>query len=467
MKLPIPNELSIKLLIFVFFLVGLENIQLPPLEKHEWRQTLTLSIAQNFVEHPNFFYPRMDIGGATEGIISCEFPIFNYILAILFKFLGNHHWFGRLLNWTVSCIGLWFFYDLIRKMTNQRTAFYALAAIMGSIVFEYARKSMPDTFALFVTMSGVWFLRSYLEKENLKYLITGFLLTAIGILSKIPFLLLLTFLIPPFLSEAYSFKAKRNVAIAVFVAMIAVSAWYFYWMPFLLEHYKNQLIWPVSLTEGWFIVTEKLLNESWQMLLDKPFHFKTPFLVAVMGLGLIWAGPAKHLKLLCLSYLIIFFLFTLKTGIVFPTHEYYVIPLLPLLALSIGYFFDQLNYKNILALGLFVLVFWSGFYENKLLSFNPSANSRNYMLGLSQIMDRYSQPNDKIMVNCSSYNAFMMYWAKRTGWTVNNDVPGKTEWMADFKSQGLKYIVIDRHFLGETLPYPLLYEDKDFRIYQP
>ncbi|MDO8969483.1 MAG: glycosyltransferase family 39 protein, partial [Saprospiraceae bacterium] len=194
MKSTINHAFSIKILILVFFLVGLENITLPPIDAHDWRQTLTLSIAHNFLDHSNIFYPRMDIGGQGDGIMACEFPIFNYLLAGIFKIFGPHDWYGRLLNWTISCAGLCFFYELVRKSSNARVAFFASIALMGSVVFEYARKSMPDTFALFTTMAGVWFLWRYIERGALKYLILGFILTVCGILSKIPFLVLLSFL---------------------------------------------------------------------------------------------------------------------------------------------------------------------------------------------------------------------------------------------------------------------------------
>lgn len=467
MKQLISKELGIKIAILAFFLVGLENIQLPPLDIHEWRQTLTLSIAHNFLENPNIFFPRMDIGGNTEGIIACEFPVFNYLLAGIFKLFGTHDWFGRLLNWTVSCIGLWFFFDVVRKSTNFNTAFYALIALMSSIIFEYARKSMPDTFALFVTITGVWFLWNYLQNQSKKYLVVGAVLVTLGILSKIPFVLLLIFLLLPFLDEQYPRTAKRNLVIAIGLGLIGVVWWYFYWMPYLLEHFKNQLIWPVSLIEGYDIVTRKMANDSWRMTLDIPFHHKIPCLVAIMGLGVIWTGANHKLKIVALLYIAVFFLFTLKTGIVFPTHEYYVIPLVPLLALCAGCFLDQLKLKAFVTIPIAIVLFYTGFKENRQRSFNPVSNNRSYMMGLTEVMQKYTQPADKIMVNNGPFNPFMMYWAQRKGWTVNPDVTTKQEWMEDFKKQGLKYIVLDRHISDDSLPYPILYEDTHFKLYKP
>jgi len=69
------------------------------------------------------------------------------------------------------------------------------------------------------------------------------------------------------------------------------------------------------------------------------------------------------------------------------------------------------------------------------------------------------------MVNDGSFSPTVMYWAKRKGWSVNQDVPSKTEWMDGYRKQGLKYIVMDRNLSDEKLPYILLYEDGNIRIY--
>ncbi len=464
MNLKLSTSHWIKILIAIFFLVGLENILLPPLDEHGWRQTLTLSIAQNFLDHPNIFYPRMDIGNETEGIIACEFPTFNYLIAFFFKIFGVNYWSGRLLNWTVSCIGLWFFYSLVKKVFNARAGFFALLAIMGSIVIEYARKTMPDTFALSLCVAGVWFLWNYLEGQSRKYLLLGFILTTLGILSKIPYIMMLTFLIPPMLDKQYDLKAKKWVVICLGITMVCVGWWYYYWWPYLIETYKNQLIWPCSFQEGWRIVIEQRGQESWHALWSAPFYFKIPFLLSIMGLGLIWAGKNSKLILLTIVYALIFFAFALKSGVGFPTHEYYSIPLVPLLALCFGHFFDQLQWKQGYSIVLAVLIMAPGFLHNKEKSFTPK-NHRAYLMGLSDIMDKYTQPTDKIMVNDGAFSPTIMYWAKRKGWSVNENVPLETGWMDGYQKQGLKYILMDRHIYDKPLPYKLLYEDSNFRLY--
>ena len=116
MQLPsiIKRPKILQILLSIYFLFGLHNITHPPLDDHAWRQTLTISVAKNLVDHPNPMFPRMDIGGDTEGIIAGEFPAFNSLMSLCYRVFGYDHWYGRLINWSIGCLGLWYFYLLIK-----------------------------------------------------------------------------------------------------------------------------------------------------------------------------------------------------------------------------------------------------------------------------------------------------------------------------------------------------------------
>jgi 4-amino-4-deoxy-L-arabinose transferase-like glycosyltransferase len=467
-RIPYLNQLlDIRIFIALFFLLGLENIMLPILDAHDWRQTLTLSIAENFLDHPNIFFPRTDIGGATEGIMACEFPAFNYILSIIYRIFGVHDWYGRLLNWSIACAGLWFFYALCRRLSNGRAAAIATIALAATITFEYARKPMPDTFALFVTLAGVWAVWTYLESGKTGGLVAGALLIAVGVSSKIPFCIPVLFLIDPLSRPEIAKKLKINAVVGVGLAGIWVAWWYFFWMPYLLEHYHNQLIWPYSLSEGWKIVMEEKVADSWRVLVDEPFHFRPAFLCAVMGLGVLLTVGEKRLKWIFPAYMALFFYFVLKTGIVFPTHEYYVISLTPMLAFCFGYFFDRLGWKNMfIALGAGLMLYF-GFSTNKRRSFTPG-DAKTHYLYVGDMVRRFVPPGDKLMVNTGAFNPTLMYFTGYQGWACNADVLEKSTWIQDFKEKdGLDYILIDRQYADQTLPYQLLYEDAHFRLYKP
>lgn len=67
-----------------FILIRLENINLPPLDEHAWRQSITLGVARNYLEwDTHFFHPRTVICDSRGGIQAQEFPLFNYCIFLL------------------------------------------------------------------------------------------------------------------------------------------------------------------------------------------------------------------------------------------------------------------------------------------------------------------------------------------------------------------------------------------------
>jgi hypothetical protein len=53
----------------------------------------------------------------------------------------------------------------------------------------------------------------------------------------------------------------------------------------------------------------------------------------------------------------------------------------------------------------------------------------------------------------------------RIGWSVDDRMKD-AEWVRGESTVGLNYMIIERSRWNEPLPFPLLYEDEDFRVYQ-
>jgi len=455
---------DIKWWIFLFFLVGLENIDAPPLDMHAWRQTLTIMISKNFYEiDSNIFFPRTDIGGATEGIMATEFPIFNYILSIFYQIFGFQDWYGRLFNWVVSNLAVLAFYQVLKRAFGHPTAFLSALVYMISITFIYARKTMPDTFSLSLVIIAVNFAWLYLEHKKWSNLLFSTVLFTMGILSKIPSICFAAILLIPILNNLKEdIKPKLYLIGAWAAGCLIMLAWYFLWMPYLLETYKNQLIWPVSLAEGWTIFLDRYKDVHYRF--HQAFHSYYFFVFSVAGSALILWKEKVSVRLFFLGYCSLFLLFILKTGEVFPSHDYYVIPITPLMALAIGYFFHNIpisiHFKTILLL----VLMWPAFSYKKEKSFREP--DTKYYLTIKEIVNEYIPNTGKIMVNGGQFNPTLMYFTGRRGWTVNNDILTKVDWMPDFKRDGLTHILQDRRHLDDLLPYELVFENSDIRIYK-
>ncbi len=461
--------LSISLVLV--YLVGLFFINQPPTDDHNWRQTLTLMIARNFMEpDANIFFPKYDIG-KTPGIMSTEFPFYNYVLSFFYKVLGYNEWVGRWLNWTVTFTGFWFFYKTMKRFKGEWMGLFSALFLMFSVVLVYARKTMPDTFALSLVLIGVYYAWIYLEEMRKRDLILGFVFLTLGFLNKISFIPPAMILLIPFFEVRNPLRGKINFAGLMIVTLGMIGFWYGYWMDYLLETYQNRLIWPTTLSDGWQVFiknTQAHLN----IFQDVVYRNATSYYLALAGIvAAIFSRDVKYL-IAFISYSFVTFLFILKTAGTFHTHEYYVILYVPMMAMNIGYLFNKLigdKQKPIMVYALFLVALVLAFFPlRRVYEDYQYGQTHNYHITLKPIVDKYIGPADSVMVN-SFLNPSLAYFSGRKAWSVRNDVIGKTEWMSDFKRQGLKLIIVDKHTFPEsdTLPYLLLYEDEHFRLFKP
>jgi hypothetical protein len=97
----------------------------------------------------------------------------------------------------------------------------------------------------------------------------------------------------------------------------------------------------------------------------------------------------------------------------------------------------------------------------------PTPNERLYLLGLEEIVDKYIPKNGKLLANSGAFSPALMYFAHRIGWAVNIDVLQKKEWMPEYTKLGMTHILVYRHSYDLPLPYNLVFESPDFRIYKP
>src|SRR6188508_1824146 len=243
---------DIRIWIFVFFVIRMVGITNPPLETgHNWRQCLTNMTARNFYDgRANILYPEIDYAGNNSGIIGSEFPFFNYLIYLTSLAFDYSHWYGRLINLIVSSFGIYFFFLLIRKLTSEKIAFLASIVLLSSIWFAFSRKIMPDTFSVSLVLIGLYCCHKYLYSGKWIQLILFFLLTTLGGLCKIPSLYLLSALSILIFIPGVDRYRKAYVMVVTSLCIGVVALWYFYWVPYLLATYHNQLYFPRGIIEG-------------------------------------------------------------------------------------------------------------------------------------------------------------------------------------------------------------------------
>src|SRR6185295_1799714 len=91
-------------------LVHLPGIQSPLMDYQAYRQCQTASMARNYVRHGmHFLSPELDTEGPPVRA-GTEFPIYSYLLALLYKVSGVHEILGRLLSCLFAAWGAVYLY---------------------------------------------------------------------------------------------------------------------------------------------------------------------------------------------------------------------------------------------------------------------------------------------------------------------------------------------------------------------
>ena len=452
-----------KVWVLLLFLARLESIDLPITDEHCWRESITLGVSRNYLEwDANFFHPRTVLCDSRSGIQAQEFPLLNYAITLMWKVFGEQNWCGRLLVLLVGSLGLLSFEAIVRRLSNSRLALFAMVILGMSVTFRFARKPMPDVFALSLVFMGIHMAYRYLENGRWLPLIGYFLLTALGLLSKMPMACLMPFLLPGLL-DTEKIPRRRAVVLGVGAFSVAVmAAWYFLWVPWAEKTYGFPLFFAYSMKEGWQTLTEQGWR-IWERFYPIALVSHIAFALFVIG---IFRSSFKYkvaTRLMFAAGAAMFLFFIIKSGHVFPTHTYYVIPIVPFMSLLAGAgLYSLAGNKNIGFLVLGLLTLESYLIQREDL-FTPY-HMRKF-LKLEKLADEFIPKDSRILVNGKSGNPHMLYCAHRLGWSVDDRMKD-TAWLKGESTVGLDFAIIDRESWRDSLPFPMLYQDNDFRIYK-
>jgi|GEM_PF-813460 len=450
----------------LLFLAGLYWLDLPYYDDHSARQAGTATIARNFYKFGlNPLYPMSDICGEhSPDYFATEFPFLQTLSVPLYHLFGEQYWIGRLVNWTVSCLGLVCFARIVDRIFDKPVGLYAMLGVVGSVTLMFMRKMMPDTFSLFLAVIGTYYLYRYLEEGRGRQLILGGVIVTLGVLSKIPSLMVLTLLSTPFLFKTIPLRRKIRVFSVLLVAGCCTACWYFYWMGYLQDINRcPPLIFPVSLSEGF----QTFFFEHWRNAYTRftKIAFFGPWPLVLFLIGVVYSAWKRQWPLLlgAAVYTVLLLLFAFKTGHVFPTHNYYVIPYIPLMAL----FAAQLFHQRWLPWWGALLIILAGIYEpvrkngkDIYLRYDPLE------VELYRLLDEAgSDPDAHIMINGRQIDPTLMYYSKRKGWAITNETLEKYHWMPDYRAAGLKHLVVDRRRYDKPLRYRVAAENRLFRVY--
>ncbi|HEY5600953.1 MAG TPA: glycosyltransferase family 39 protein [Patescibacteria group bacterium] len=415
------------------FYVRQYKIDRPIADWHSWRQADTAAVARNFVKEGfNPFVPKFDDMSTTASgrdnpnrYRYVEFPIYASVVYLFYSiFQSTDETIARQVNVGFALISIVFIYLLVKRFAGRLTALFSAffyAFIPYNIFFTTT--TLPDvsmvTFSLAALyLFPLWFDKLDQTKSRILYGTFAAVALTAAILSKpIAVFILIPITFVAYLKFGLSLKRAK-----IFILFITLSL-----LPFLIWRYLISPMHPEGIpASGW------LLNGDG--IRFRPSFFRWMIaerlgkeILSVVGFGLFLIGvfikPEKiqhyffHFYLVGIALYVIVF----ATGNV--RHDYYQIPLVPVLSIfmAIGVAYILKLYKNTLGqvissmtvVFLIALTFFFGWYEVRyFFSINNGA-----IIEAGDWVDRNLPKDAKVIAPYNGDTAFL-YKTNRYGWPV-------------------------------------------------
>jgi Dolichyl-phosphate-mannose-protein mannosyltransferase len=354
-----PGLLGLSLLLHLPF------FPLPPKGAHSWRQCNTMAVARNFYEEDmDIMRPRVDRRGTSDGVTGMQFPAYEWAVAAAYQVFGFHEALPRIINWLIFSLGAVACYALVRLLSRSgwAGAVAAWAFTWSPELFYHGINALPDVLALSASIGGLYFfLRWYQSAGGAagSYAL-ALLLTTLAGLTKLQFLAIGAPIAVLVLRDLWLQRLdwrRRALPLVVFagVAVGLPLAWYARAVRLIKESgladFGLELRPATSLAAGLRTLRDNLCSDLPELLVGFP-----GFVLLLLGGWALARGHygRRHWFAPLLGWALILLAYHLIELSQMDVHQYYMLPYLPLLVLTValGATWLQQQKKGVLWLGL-------------------------------------------------------------------------------------------------------------------
>lgn len=197
--------------------VHLPGLLSPPLDLHSYTQTFRASVARNFRDGGmRFLEPEVDFYGRS-GRSATEFPVYTYLIALLWPLFGLGDVWGRVLSALFGMLTALYLYAFARDELGEDAGFYgALAFCAIPVRVYFTRTIMPESMALLGVVAGLY----HASKPGARHAAAAAAFLALASLLKLPY-------VYAYLPALWRNRNRRGLAITG-AAFAATAAWYLY-----------------------------------------------------------------------------------------------------------------------------------------------------------------------------------------------------------------------------------------------
>jgi 4-amino-4-deoxy-L-arabinose transferase-like glycosyltransferase len=401
----------------------LYNVDAPLVGFHAWRQVDTMTIAKNFHGNGyNLLLPQIDWGGNTPGYVETEFPIHQYLLALLFFFTGVSEFSARLFSIFFSLLTILFFHKLVKKISDEKTAAWAafFIAVLPLTVFM-GRMIMPEALLALSIICGIYFFIEWLDGDHATHFLLSLLFITLACLIKPPSLYLglpLGYL--AWLKYRGGLIFQRKLWAFAAALFLALFLWYYHAHQLYLQSGLTFGIWEYQTDKWgkwWLLATANYWTTIFGSYIGLLIFAGIGYPLFILGLFLKRLTQREYFLDFWLAAIFVYFLVVNQGNL---WHFYYQLPFAFPAAWFMGKVFGRhltLTGKKqfaILAGSLILLVFSSFLiYKNMLMARENPDLSTNYEL--AGLIQAHTKPADLVVI-LDDGDPTVLYLAKRRGW---------------------------------------------------
>ncbi len=461
------NRLQNSPLLFLLTLaiaIRIYNINSPIIGIHSWRQSDTAAMARNFYENNfNLFYPQIDWGGNSPGYCETEFPIYSFIVALIYKIFGGvSEFWGRYFSILCFLVALYFLYQLIVKILDQKTASWScLFFVILPLNVYYSRTFQPESMLLMCSVIGIYYFINWLDFEKQQDLILSGSFVALACLIKVLPIIYLGIPIFYLAWTKYNIRVFSQISLWIYSILIlmSVAAWYYHAHQLFLEYGNTFGFWSGSTNRYNYNIVL-----SWRFWTEIFFrtvvrHFAIfGFPIFLLGLFITRKTRQEYVLDIWLISVILTWVLVPITSLV---HEYYqlqfMLPAVIFMGKACSYYLEQaagqFNYKKAI-LGCLCLTVAAGSVIYTVDYMFKERTDKSAVFQLAQQV-KANTKSESLIIATTASDPTLLYLSHRKGWLINhNDVT--EEYILSKAKLGAKYLVGSFNF---TESYNLFVDD--------
>lgn len=331
---PVLRLLILGILFVAAFCIRAYHITEAPLEFHPGRQYHCAIRARAFYFNTSKSIPewKKEIANINRQVTTGELPIMEFIASIAYRIAGGEHlWIPRLMSSIFWLIGGAFLYLFVKKIFSADAAVFSTAFYLflpyGIIA---SRSFQPNPLMIMLLIISIMAIFQYYEQPSTRRLVTAAILSALAF-----------FIYPTAVFFIFgAFVCLAFYRYGIWRAIINSKFWLFAVVTLLpTVIYYVYLIFIVGFLKGYagaaflpHILLRSFFWKGWLNQIEKVVGLAA-LIGALLGIFMFRKGLAKVLMIgLWTGYFAYSLIFSYHSH----THDYYQLPLVPIVALSLG-----------------------------------------------------------------------------------------------------------------------------------